>query len=125
MDPKEKLNNEVAAWRKALMVALKSEITNLGIGHNPKSKALPAKEVMTSHQWKKYGIVNVVNFKFPRYMVFVHKGVSRGHPISNPRQAKEWFNPVLERNLDKLADIVADNTADLMVNTAFDKLKIK
>ena len=124
-DAIQKMNDEVNGWRNDTLSSLKKEITDLGIGHNPKADYRPAKSVMTARSGKKYGIVNRVSFKFPRYMVFVHKGVSRKHPISNPREAKEWFNPVIDRKIESLAEIVAENTGDQLVETAFEKLKIK
>jgi hypothetical protein len=53
-------------------------------------------------------------------MVFVHKGVGRGTKISQvgstKRKAKPWLNPIIDRNLDRLADIVADHHGTLIVN---------
>lgn len=57
----------------------------------------------------------------PRSAVFLHKGVSRGHDKNNPRKAKEWFQPVVDKNIDSLADIVSNGQGDLVVNA----LKIK
>lgn len=65
---------------------------------------------------KQYGSIEVVTFQFERHGVFVHKGVSRGHPISNPRQKTEWFNPPLERYLPELADKLADINTNIAVN---------
>ena len=53
-------------------------------------------------------------------MVFVHKGVGKGTPISRQGQtsrvAKEWFNPVMDKNIEDLADTLAEKQADLIVN---------
>ena len=65
---------------------------------------------------KDYGVIELVTFQFERHGVFVHKGVSSGHPISNPREATEWFNPILEKYIPELADRIADINADAALN---------
>jgi hypothetical protein len=66
------------------------------------------------------GIPTKVSFKFPQHMVFVHKGVGKGTPIAKAgtgtRKAKEWFEPPIERNIDKLGDIVAEELGESIVN---------
>jgi len=57
-----------------------------------------------------------LGFTFPRHGVFLQKGVSRGHPVSSPRQAKDWFNGVISRNLPELMDIIGNYYADQAVN---------
>jgi hypothetical protein len=52
----------------------------------------------------------------PRSAIFLHKGVGKGHPISNPRTAKEWFSPVVDKNIEGLADIVANGGGNLIIN---------
>ena len=53
-------------------------------------------------------------------MVFVHKGVGKGTPIgmvgSTNRKPKEWFNPVIDKRVELLADKVAEHSADIVVN---------
>lgn len=65
---------------------------------------------------KDHGVIETVTFQFERHGVFVHKGVSRGHPIGNPRQANEWFNPPLDKYLPELADRIAAINTDAAVN---------
>lgn len=72
---------------------------------------------------KDSGVIDVVTFQFERHGVFVHKGVSRGHPISNPREATEWFNPPLEKYIPELADKIAEINANAIVNAT--RMKIK
>jgi hypothetical protein len=53
-------------------------------------------------------------------MIYVHKGVGRGTTIdqvgSTNRVAKPWFNPVIERKIDELADIVAEEIGSEIIN---------
>lgn len=53
-------------------------------------------------------------------MVYVHKGVGRGTPIEKVgqtnRKAKEWFNPVIDRRIDELADVVAEELGAALIN---------
>lgn len=65
---------------------------------------------------KKFGEIELVSFQFERHGVFVHKGVSSGHPINNPRHADPWFNPPLEKYLPELADRIAEINADAALN---------
>jgi hypothetical protein len=93
----------------------------LGIVHRSYSTSpVPAKKALRTGLRKKYGIVNRIGFRIPRHMVFVHKGVGRGTKISQAgstnRKVKPFLNPVIDRNLDQLATIVADHGGTLIVN---------
>lgn len=61
------------------------------------------------------GIIEFVSFSFERHGVFVHKGVSGGHPLSNPRQKGEWFNPSMDKHIPELADQLAKLNADAAI----------
>jgi len=41
------------------------------------------------------------------------------------RKPKEWFNPVIIRDIDKLADIIAEMNADRIVNNVMNKITIR
>ena len=111
-----KMNLEIKGWAKDTTGDLKREFKRLNIVHREDS---PSKEAAVDLLLNKFGqragMVNKVSFKFPRHMVFVHKGVGKGRPISKPGTAKEWFNPKMDQDIEKLADIVADNQADIVV----------
>ena len=80
-----------------------------------------------------FGAIDTITFNFERHGVFVHKGVGRGFPIrgkgiiKNPsgkrRIAVEWFNPVLDKNMPKLADSIAEVNADVALNSARAQIK--
>jgi hypothetical protein len=76
-----------------------------------------------------YGITETISFRFPRYGVYVEKGVGRGWPISRAqssgglgkRKAKPWFNPVLDKAVPDLADRLQKHAADIVS----DNMRIK
>ena len=118
----DELNDKIRAWEKENKQELVNEINQLGIKHYAYSRnPQPLQQALKSRVTEKEGMVNKISYKMPRSAVFVHKGVSKSHPKSNPRQAKEWFNPIVNKNTDKLADIVAEGCSTLVVNS----LKIK
>ena len=78
---------------------------------------------IASRTRKSYGEIDTITFSFERHGVFVHKGVGRGHPISNPRTAFEWFNPVLDKRLPELANSIAAVNADAVLNAT--RIKIQ
>ena len=95
---------------------------------------------------KSFGEINRISFGLNRYLVFVHKGAGKGKGGAkgsswiNPtgkrvftsasslgkmntgdRQKKEFLNPVLDKQIPKLADVVAGFKADQVVKA----IKIK
>lgn len=83
-----------------------------------------------------YGEIDTISFSFERHGIFLHKGVGRGWEMTGKvvrrtakgkmenggRNAVEWFNPVIDKNVPDLADQIATVNADAVVNAA--KLKI-
>jgi hypothetical protein len=119
-------NSEVGKWAKDSRVDIVNEIKSLGILHHEYSKSpVPAERALRMSLRNKVGVVNRIGFKMPRHMVFVHKGVGRGTKISQvgstKRVPKPWFNPVIERNLPKLVDIVADHQGTMILNAVMIK----
>ena len=77
---------------------------------------------ITARTGMESGVIEFVSFQFERHGVFVHKGVSKGHKLDNPRQKGEWFNPSLDKHLPELADKLAEINANAALNAA--KIKI-
>jgi hypothetical protein len=84
---------------------------------------------------KDYGLIDRITYSFPRHGVFFHKGTGRGYKVvagqvvrapsgkskilnaeGIKRKPAEWFNPVIDNNIDNLADLVANYMADAAVN---------
>lgn len=90
-----------------------------------------------------HGEVSRVSFKMARHLVFVHGGFGKGiggqkgsswldkfgtRKKTNPkslgankgrRKAKEWLNPVLDRELPKLADSLLEEKIDTAVKAIY------
>lgn len=70
----------------------------------------------------KYGIPERVRLTFPRHYIFREKGVGKGRKIGSGKETpKPVINPVLEANINELADIAAENTADIAASRLFIK----
>ncbi|QXN68089.1 hypothetical protein [Microcystis phage Mae-Yong924-2] len=119
----QQFNQAVKNWGHRAFREIQREIFRQRIGVSGDASA--------SFNWKDYkrfGQVDRVQFKFERYMIFVHKGVGKGWPISRVRAnaaawsaasgkkgrvPKPWFNPVIERMLQDLADTAAKHQAEI------------
>jgi len=117
----DSFNNDVGDWTRDTKSQVVDEMNSLGIIHRPGSTSpVPAQRALKTGLRKNAGITNRISFKFPRHLVFVHKGVGRGTTIgqvgSTSRKPKPFLNPVIDRNLDKLTGIVADHHGTLIVN---------
>jgi hypothetical protein len=110
-------NEEAEKWAADTRAKLISKLDALGVKHSAKSPDAKAiQKSVTGKTGKQFDVVNRISFGFNRSGVFLSKGVSRGHPISNPREAKDWFNSVVEKELDVLADLVADAQGNMIIN---------
>ena len=112
----------VEQWKLDNHADLKNELQILNVKHSAASPNKTAlKNAIKSRVFTKFDLPSKVGVKMPKSAIFLHKGVGRGRPASSPKGAKEWFNPVVERNLDKLGDIAADHQGTLIINA----IKIK
>lgn len=118
----QNLNDQIENWDMMNKAEVKGQIDQLGIKRYTYSQnPIPLARAFRSRLRKKFLLIDKISYSMPRSAVFLHKGVSRGHGKNNPRQAKEWFQPVVDKNIEALADIVSDGQGDLVVNA----LKIK
>jgi hypothetical protein len=122
----DEFNKEVGQWGKGSKTDLVQEMNSLGIVHRENSNSpVSAQKALKMAVRNKAGVASKISFKMPRHMVFVHKGVGRGTKItdvgSTNRKAKPWFNPVIEKNLPELVDIVADNQGTMVLNAVMIK----
>lgn len=58
------------------------------------------------------GEIYFISFPFARHGIFLDKGVSRGHPLSNPRRKVDWFHSIIDAQTAVLSDIIANRYAD-------------
>lgn len=137
----EKVNAIITTHTAAAVPALVAEQNKYGITHGPNG----FNKIRTAMR-KRDGMINKVTFKFPKTGIYREKGAGRGYggkkgskwidangvtKTTNPaslgkagtgkRQAAPWFNPVIE----KYADQMANELADQFVEIAFNNLLIK
>lgn len=104
----------VKDWAKESIRDLRLELSRLDVKFSLNSNSM--NKVLRSSVRNYRGVASQISFKMPRHAIFLHKGVGKSRPIISPRGAKPWFNPVISRNLPTLADAVADNQANIIVN---------
>ena len=106
-DDYEALNEDVKNWAEDEKNQLKQNV--------PRDTGALAKSI-GARVYKEHGIVRKIGFKLKRYGVFREKGVGRGRPAgSNRTKPSPWFNPVLDKGIHELADIVQTHYADITV----------
>lgn len=120
----EILNQKVQQWSAETAALITSRISGLGIIDT--GKLLGSIKGRIRYE---SGVSERVSYPFPRYGIFIAKGVGKGWPIESvkgngaiiaaagrkARAAKDWFNPVLDQQVPKLADLVAEHGADVVV----------
>ncbi|RYE07719.1 MAG: hypothetical protein EOP44_03175 [Sphingobacteriaceae bacterium] len=136
-------NAEVKSWSETTFREIKSRYLATIRGAKRSGDGFDSLKVKTRMT---DGEISQVGFGYNRYLIFVHKGASRGHGgtkgskwydklgrqrSTDPKsfgkmntgssRAKEWLNPVLDKEVPKLADIVAGFKAQ----AAIDLIKIK
>lgn len=67
---------------------------------------------------KKDQVAERIRFSFERHGVFVEKGKG-----ATPREAKEWFNPTIDKKMEELADIVQEYGVSLNIRKLGIKIK--
>ena len=120
-------NSQVSTWTKGTKRKMKLETLKMVVSRGPgvKNQRTAVRQYM--------GEASRIQFSFPYYMVFVHKGAGRGYgggksglftnkkggkSLTNKasmgkmgtgkRKAKPWFNPILEDRFPELADIISE-----------------
>jgi hypothetical protein len=122
----DQANKRITNWANKVKQELVQEMGQLNIQHRKNSPSpKPAKQSVKQSTRKSGGLINRVGYNIPRHMVYVHKGVGRGTPIEKAgqtsRKAKQWYNPVIDRRIDELGDIVAEELGAAIVNNLFIK----
>lgn len=117
----QELNSAIRNWGAKSVSDLKAEFTRLQIVHRERSTSpIASQEALNTKYRMMGGSIRRIGFAFPRHMVFVHKGVGRETPIakvgSTNRHAKEWFVPVMDKNIEDLANTIAEKDADMVIN---------
>lgn len=140
----DRQNERVQDWAQRTESSLRGSSNALGITHRGDSPS-PGASIDKIKNRVKYrgGIIEVVSFKFPRTLIWTHKGAGKGRgglkgsvwydrlgikhstdPDSlgkmgtGGRVAKPWFNNAIEApsGVEELATIVAEESGDAIVN---------
>jgi hypothetical protein len=134
----KQFNQEVEDWSEKSKQALRGSIKSLVRRDVSLSDSLKANLYYDNKYSKE---VNRVGFSFVREGVYIHRGAGRGqggmiggrwidrHGTMKSRAANSaglqgtgnrqpilWFDPVIERRLPQLADLVADYSATMQIN---------
>ena len=131
-------NQDVEAWAIHATSLLRRNVRSMVRQDIGLSESIRASIYYNSKYSKE---VSRIGFSFLREGIYIHKGAGRGQggyqgsqwtdkygtlKKTNPqslgkmgtgnRRPIEWFNPIMERELEKLADIVAEYSADLQID---------
>jgi hypothetical protein len=127
----EKLNADVKNWGSQTHTMLAQKL--LGMGFRDRiavarikkmakkaGETQPTEPPLIPNIKTKYkdrsGEIYSIRFSFPRHGIFVEHGVGRGRPItSSRRRPRPWLSVVIPNQVDRLADIIAADYADLAV----------
>ena len=111
------MNDEITRWSDDTKRDLVSELDSLGVQHYKNSpNKVPLRQALKRKLRKRFDTIDKITYQMPRSAIFLHKGVSRGHGKDNPRKAKEWYAPIVDKNMDKLGDIVAEGQGNMIIN---------
>lgn len=132
-------NEDVKQWAQTTTVKLKASVKTL-IDHDLILSDSIKPNIYYDHKYAKEA--NKVGFSFVREGVYVHKGAGKGQGGTKGskwynlkgeqkstqlsslmkmgtgnRQPKEWFDPIVEKEVPQLADLVGDYSASLIIDT--------
>lgn len=84
--------------------------------HKAKNEDYKKLQISLGTNFKRdFGQIYRINFKFRRHGIFMERGVGRHRPVSAPKSAKPWLEPILNPAIDELADIITQRYADIIV----------
>ena len=135
----KEFNDAVATWSKQVTQRLKISVKSMVTRDHVLSKSIRPNLYYDRKYAKE---VNRVGFSFAREGIYIHRGAGRGQGGihgskwynlrgelkttnlsslmkmgTGNRTPKEWFNPVIEQELPKLADIVSEYSASLQIDS--------
>jgi hypothetical protein len=110
-DRLEALLKEAIAWRKVTAKDLQFRVARLTLGE----RAMLEKSIKSSVKTRDVDIEKI-SFGFLRHGIFLEHGVGKGRGIGSAaarRYSKPWLKPVLDPALERLADILEKEYADV------------
>ncbi len=132
----DRFNADVRAWGTGWRAALRAQVAGLNIRHSG-----TLQRTLSVRYRTQFNQVHSIGAVFPRYAVFVEKGARKGYGgqkgsrwagrdgkprKTDPRSlgkmntgrstAKRWFNPVTDRQVERLADVVVKHYGNAAIN---------
>ncbi len=121
----DKLNQDVAGWAKFQAQKMQRLVGSLTLkdkhalrkslwaaAKDPDYK--PLKQSIGSALKKEYGQVTRINFRFSKQGIWLEHGVGKWRPVrSAAANPKPWLAAALDPAIDTLAELIADNYADI------------
>lgn len=127
MPLQDNVNRIIQEKAKQAIPRLKSEMEVLGIQH--KSDDIKLDKSLKTSTSRTNGFICRIRFRFKKSGIYVHKGVGRGTNASQVgstnRRPKEWFNPVIEKLADELAEELLDEYEEAAYKIIFENYKIR
>lgn len=114
-----KYNNIIRNWNWPMPGYLKNQMRKLEV----KSYSGDLYAALDFKYYQKYGQIFRIRYRMPKQGVWIHKGVGRGTPISKAgspqtkRKVKDWFNSPIQKPLERLAGQLANEGAELILNS--------
>lgn len=121
----EQLNKDVLDWAKYQSQRLKRQVAGVTLKDKHaiyKSARLarldssykPLEKSIGSNLKKDFGAVSRINFRFSKQGIWLEHGVGKGRNVRTANaRPKPWLANTLDPAIDKLADLVAKNYADI------------
>lgn len=117
-------NTDIQLWTVGVTQTMRAKIAAMNIGQRGEFLK------MLRHSYKyRYGLIDRIGWKVPRYAIMVEKGLGRGVGMKDGvrfdksksgkamqnRREKRWFSEVMDAELPRLADIIARERANGLV----------
>jgi hypothetical protein len=121
----EKYNQGIRYRARKIKDELQANLSNFTIGQT--GDLLKA---LNSIKYKQnFGQIDAIGFTVTKGGVMTSKGVGRGVPVDSAksngdkigRKKKDWFNPIIDASVPELAEYIASQQADSLINAV--KLK--
>lgn len=124
-------NAEVMQWSTLVEQELKQRISEMTGESDTLRASLYTKHLHYGERISQKKEVTSIGFHFAEEGIFIHLGVGRGYNYEQGkviltkkndevwrRSPKPWFNPVIEKHIPRLQEIVMNYCGNMIVNTA-------
>lgn len=117
-DRLEAMDKEIRGWALLTSKQLLVRIASLGLHERIRlQEEKPLRQSIFSYIKKNRGDIESVAFSFARQGIFLEHGVGKGRPVRSPQAraaARPWLAPTLPAAVQGLADLLAEEYADIV-----------